>query len=101
MYVCIYIYAGELLVCPAFDPSRVVSLATSRVISLSTFWPFGVWPPRKLLVCHFRTIKIGFFYEDFCDEFWSKLVFFGFFFSQISHLFFDYSFFLTSQNPSF
>ena len=34
----IYIYAGELLVCPLFGLSRVISLATSKVISLSTFW---------------------------------------------------------------
>ena len=42
----IYIYAGELLVCPPFGLQRVISLATLRVISLSTF-----------LGGHFRTVK--------------------------------------------
>ena len=36
-YTYIYIYAGELLVCPPFGLQRVISLATLRVISLSTF----------------------------------------------------------------
>ena len=66
IYTYIYIYAGELLVCPPFGLQRVISLAPLRVISLSTFWGG-----------HFRTIKIGVF-EDFWDDFWSKLVFFGF-----------------------
>ena len=29
---------GELLVCPLFGPSRVISLASLKVISLSTSW---------------------------------------------------------------
>ena len=38
IYICVYIYAGELLVSPPFGLQRVISLATLRVISLSTFW---------------------------------------------------------------
>ena len=37
IYIYIYTYAGELLVCPPFALLRVTSLATSKVISLSTF----------------------------------------------------------------
>ena len=62
----IYIYAGELSVCPPFGLQREISLSTLRVISLSTF-----------LGGHVRAIKM-FFFEDFWDDFWSKLVFFGF-----------------------
>ena len=36
VWIYIYIYAGELLVCPPFVLLRVISLATSEVISLST-----------------------------------------------------------------
>ena len=37
MLVSILKNAGELLVCPPFGLQRVISLATLRVISLSTF----------------------------------------------------------------
>ena len=40
-YIYIYIYAGELLVCPPFGLSRVISLATTKVISLSGGGPFS------------------------------------------------------------
>ena len=64
--IYIYIYAGELLVCPLFGE-------------------LFVWPPRKLLVCpslwgHFRTTKRVCF-EDVCFERWSQLVFLCFLFT--------------------
>ena len=37
LFIHLYMYAGELLVCPPFGLQRVISLATLRVISLSTF----------------------------------------------------------------
>ena len=41
IYICIWeprFHAGETLVCPHFGLSRVIRLAASKVISLSTFW---------------------------------------------------------------
>ena len=62
IYTYIYICAGLLLICPYFGLLRVISLATSKVISLST--SFGG---------HFSTTSIGFW--GFVCRFWSQLVF--------------------------
>ena len=90
VYIYIYIYAGELLVCPPFGLQRVISLATLRVISLCP--PFG----GPFSHCENRV------FEDFWDDVWSKLVFFWFpFFLQISHLSFDFLLFSNFPKPLF
>ena len=73
----IYVYAGELLVCPPFGLQRVISLAPLRVISLSTF--LGA-------ISHYTNRAFWGFWGWFLVQisvFWVSC------FLLISHLFFD------------